>query len=241
MSDEFEYTPMPIYDTAHRNAVSVAMAPLRKKHVRSDVDDRVDAAMDELMANRERNLENPESEMRMGLLILGASGAGKSRIVSKRIAPRPELAPTDGDEAAKPLISVKLEAPVLLRSMGFQTRQAQGYAIAKMAEKDPQWPDVKRRIVALKTSVLHYDEAQDVFLTANRKEVQNIRSAWKSLMTNHVSPVVVVLSGIQTAAFIDPANTNNRISDDLTAGEKAALASAAYIARQAKHWSQIVT
>jgi len=44
-------------------------------------------------------------------------------------------------------------------------------------------------------SVFHYDEAQDVFLTANRNEVKAVRSTWKSLMTNHANPVVLVLSG----------------------------------------------
>lgn len=195
MSHTFEYTDMPMYDKAHRDAVSLRMAPLRTKHVRSPADTRVSAAMDELLANRERNLTAPESEMRMGLLIVGASGAGKSRIVRKRIEPRPDLAAEPPPLEAQPFVSVKLQAPVLLRSMGFQTRQAQGYALAKMVEKDSQWPDVSRRIEALKTRVIHYDEAQDVFLTANRNDVKNIRSAWKSLMTHTSHPVVLVLSG----------------------------------------------
>lgn len=191
----FEYSPLPMYDQPHRKAVSERMAPLRNKHVRSPADDRVSTAMDELLANREANLASPESEMRMGVLILGASGAGKSRIVRKRIASRPDLAPTEAPDEARPFVSVKLEAPVKLRSMGYQTRLAQGYAVHKMQEKDSQWPDVKRRIAILKTTVFHYDEAQDVFLTANRNEVKAIRSTWKSLMTNHANPVVVVLSG----------------------------------------------
>ncbi len=49
-----------------------------------------------------------------------------------------------------------------------------------------------------------------------------------------------IRDNIRTTVFIDPANTNNRISDDLTAAEKQALANAASIARQATNWSQIV-
>lgn len=45
---------------------------------------------------------------------------------------------------------------------------------------------------------------------------------------------------IKTAVFLDPANTNNRISDDLTATERQTLAYAAGLARQAKHWNQVV-
>jgi len=148
---KFEYLDLPMYEKPHRDAVSAKMAPLRNKHVPSPADARVTAAMDELLANREGNLASPESEMRMGLLLLGASGAGKSHIVQERIKTRPDLAPTEAPEEARPFISVKLEAPVKLRSMGYQTRLAQGYAVHKMQEKDSQWPDVKRRIAVLQT------------------------------------------------------------------------------------------
>lgn len=43
------------------------------------------------------------------------------------------------------------------------------------------------------------------------------------------------------ARFADPANTNNIISDDLTANEKAAIRTAATRTLAASNWSQIVT
>lgn len=49
-----------------------------------------------------------------------------------------------------------------------------------------------------------------------------------------------IADNIGTATFIDPANTNNRISDDLTAIEKSSLAAAARLARQARQWNEIV-
>lgn len=49
-----------------------------------------------------------------------------------------------------------------------------------------------------------------------------------------------IRDNIMRAIFIDPANTNNRISDDMNSVEKQALANAASIARQAKNWGQIV-
>jgi hypothetical protein len=44
-----------------------------------------------------------------------------------------------------------------------------------------------------------------------------------------------------TARVVDPANTNNIISDDLTAAEKAKVAAAAQQALKATTWDQIVT
>lgn len=62
-----------------------------------------------------------------------------------------------------------------------------------------------------------------------------------SLSDNVWAALAFIRDNITTAVFIDPANTNNRISDDLTAGEKHTIASAASVARQATNWNQIVT
>lgn len=60
------------------------------------------------------------------------------------------------------------------------------------------------------------------------------------LSENVWATLAYIRDNIQTAVFIDPANTNNRISDDLSATEKQALAHAAFAARQATNWNQIV-
>ena len=43
-----------------------------------------------------------------------------------------------------------------------------------------------------------------------------------------------------SAVVVDPANSNNRISDDLTAAEKHAIASKAAACRKAQNWNQIL-
>lgn len=60
------------------------------------------------------------------------------------------------------------------------------------------------------------------------------------LSQNVWATLAYVRDKIKTAVFVDPANTNNRISDDLTATEKQALANAASTARQVTNWNQIV-
>jgi len=61
-----------------------------------------------------------------------------------------------------------------------------------------------------------------------------------ALSENVWATLAYIRDHIQTVAFIDPANTNNRISDDLTAAEKTSLANAAALARQATNWDQVV-
>lgn len=60
------------------------------------------------------------------------------------------------------------------------------------------------------------------------------------LSGNVWATLAYIRDNIKTAVFIDPANTNNRISDDLTTAEKQALANAASTALHATNWGQIV-
>lgn len=60
------------------------------------------------------------------------------------------------------------------------------------------------------------------------------------LATNVWTTFEYIRDNIETALFLDPANTNNRISDDMTAAEKIALRQAAARALQAKVWGDIV-
>lgn len=60
------------------------------------------------------------------------------------------------------------------------------------------------------------------------------------LSNNVLATLDYIRDNIRTAVFIDPANTNNRISDDLTAAEKQVLAHAAFAARKASKWNEIV-
>ncbi|WP_271215144.1 hypothetical protein, partial [Pseudonocardia halophobica] len=52
--------------------------------------------------------------------------------------------------------------------------------------------------------------------------------------------LIYIRDNLATARMVDPANTNNVISDDLTAAEKAAIVAAARTALGAKDWSEIV-
>lgn len=52
--------------------------------------------------------------------------------------------------------------------------------------------------------------------------------------------LIYIRDNLAAARIVDPANTNNVISDDLTAAEKAAIVAAARTALGAKDWSEIV-
>ena len=60
-------------------------------------------------------------------------------------------------------------------------------------------------------------------------------------IANHVSEILsFIADSIATARIVDPANTNNVISDDLTTTEKQKIASKARTSRDEKYWESVI-
>jgi hypothetical protein len=71
--------------------------------------------------------------------------------------------------------------------------------------------------------------------------IDALRGRYKGRLSDNVWHCLEYLrDSFSTARIIDPANTNNIISDDLTAAEKDTIAAAAKQARTATDWKQIV-
>jgi len=60
------------------------------------------------------------------------------------------------------------------------------------------------------------------------------------IAVNFFSVLDYLADGFSSARFVDPANTNNIISDELTDSEKKAIASQAYQSRREQNWGSIV-
>jgi hypothetical protein len=71
--------------------------------------------------------------------------------------------------------------------------------------------------------------------------IKALSGARGSLSDNVWKVFEYLRDSFSNALVVDPANTNNIISDDLSAAGKAAIASAARQARAASDWNQIVT
>ena len=67
-----------------------------------------------------------------------------------------------------------------------------------------------------------------------------LRGSGGSLSQRVWNALIYIRDNLATARVVDPVNTNNVISDDLTAAEKATIVAAARAALGAKNWSEIV-
>jgi hypothetical protein len=70
--------------------------------------------------------------------------------------------------------------------------------------------------------------------------IEALKYSRSTLSQNVVKALEYLRDTFITARFVDPANTNNIISDDLTMRERAMIASAASVALS-KTWSDVVT
>lgn len=192
MTSMTNYTRHKIYPHDMMEAVKAVVAPVRAKIVRRGADDIVESQIKTLLANRLRNLQNPESEEKMGLVIYGQSGAGKSSIVRNRVATEPLLASMAGNPEYR-FVSVKFRSPVRISTAGHSVVQQLGLPGAVFNERKDYWAEVLLRVAALGTCILHFDETQDAF-RQNRAVAHVWMQTFKTLMTSS-SPVVLVLTG----------------------------------------------
>lgn len=71
--------------------------------------------------------------------------------------------------------------------------------------------------------------------------IEALKAAWLSSLADNFRTVMTYLrESFESARFVDPANTNNIISDDLTVAEKQSIKTAAAAALVAPYWEEIV-
>ncbi|MGL3214047.1 nucleotidyltransferase domain-containing protein [Bradyrhizobium sp. BR 1433] len=71
--------------------------------------------------------------------------------------------------------------------------------------------------------------------------IKALETAWLAPLADNMRTVFIYLrDNLATARFVDPSNTNNVISDDLTVAEKQAIKTAAASALAAPYWRDIV-
>jgi hypothetical protein len=197
MSTPLKYVPLPNYDYFAWNAGMAAVSDLRQRYVKTEADATVMSDFSKLLVNRAQAMRTWKPDSKMGFIVTAESGAGKTTMLRRLFREHPALQARieiAGQEAA-PVIEHRLESPLTLKSLGEQTSEALGYLVKRDHAKAAIWTSVKQRLEALKVQVLWFDEAQDIFKSANSKDIADITSTLKGLMNHSGWPVVLVLSG----------------------------------------------
>lgn len=205
------YESLPYYPDAKVDDVVETMAPLRQKQIATEVDARIRQNFTTLLANRRQNIAAPGTVEKMGMIITGQTGSGKSRLVSKYIEKDDRVACQAGVEH-RPFVSLRLTGQVNLKSAGYDTALALGARLEEFNSRKNYWTRVAQLSKALDTRVIHFDETHDIFTSANVLEAGRILSMLKGLMDRPDHPMIVILTGTEKLKQrMDSGETNRRL------------------------------
>lgn len=182
------------------------MERVRRRYILTGRDDvlkaKFDALLTDLCERPDPDGPGEEEEHREAnmLLVLGVSGAGKTRSLARLFERHPVLqeARTGSDGL---VLSMTAPSPCGVKELGRSILLATGYAVLRTHVTGPEiWSTVRARLQALGVLVLHIDEAQHATQIRDAIERQKLRNSLKALMVDAEHPVAVVLSGLPVVA-----------------------------------------
>lgn len=172
----------------------VVMERIRRKFVRTRRDTTLAEAFTGLLADLCERPDGPDEAPREAglLLVLGESGAGKTRSLKRMFASHPGLERLQGA-----LLSLSAPSPCGVKELGVAVLEATDYRMTRRNVAGPEiWSVVRRRLRALGILVLHIDEAQHATQLRDVGEREKLRNTVKGLLVDPVHPVAIVLSGL---------------------------------------------
>lgn len=130
------------------------------------------------------------------LVVTGKTGAGKSSLIARVISSHPSFPgyglPASGCRA----VAVSTPSPCSAKTLGVEILRVLGYPISAERSVANIFSKVRDRVKFLGKLVLVFDEVHNVLKNANEKEVDEIRTMFKTFMVTTDWPVVLVLSGL---------------------------------------------
>lgn len=203
----------PIRDTQSEAARrrSRLMEGVQSIYARTRRDAQLRDAFDELLENlaERKDSNNPHSAANRLegelLVVLGASGAGKSTCIERLILGHPLTAGNPINHPGSKIISITAPDQANKVELGREALRGLGYPLQRKQIDGPEiWRMVRDRVRSLQILVLHFDEMQHVVQTVNHVEMQKIRNALKGLMVDRVHPIGIMISGTpDVQALID--------------------------------------
>lgn len=133
-----------------------------------------------------------------GILVTGASGAGKTKEIRHLIDNfNGSQPPLPNGQPAK-FVSCMLDAKSGWKGLGSMTSAALGYPLADTHRNTQQqiWRKVLLQAKAQGVIGIHYDEAQHIFRDRSDKEQMATLDSLKTLMKSAEWPLILILSGV---------------------------------------------
>lgn len=200
------FAKLRMHQSAVRQSRNAIIRSLEQTYFTNERDTRLEAALDEMIDRAVRHgdavADGPNRNVgRLGegslLAVLGHSGAGKTRLLSRHFHVRPEFGGYGMPGVSSVLVTVQARAPFSLGEFARDLAKAAG------ADTDRSF---RNRAAAFKFAMdqirdhvlfVHIDEAQTFLESDNASEIQAGRNALRSLAQNKDWPVSIILSGLE--------------------------------------------
>lgn len=169
----------------------------------------LEASLAMLLAKRLSDLDAGRTSEAHGLTLCGPSGTGKSVAMVHLIAGVDHLLSTARHGDA-PIISLRVPSPATLKFVGYTLLRALGFQISSERQAWYIWDLVRHHLKERQVLFVHLDEAQDLASRGTKHELNAVASMLKTLMTDPVWPVGIILSG--TAELVDILNHDPQLA-----------------------------
>ncbi|WP_299047754.1 TniB family NTP-binding protein [uncultured Tateyamaria sp.] len=158
----------------------------------SDLQDQFDL----LLYRRRAELAAGRSSKARGIVLIGNSGSGKSTAMTHLFNRHGDLERLEPNKTKAEVISLAVPSPATLKHVGMSCLNAIGYPIRRDRTSGIIWELLQNHLRERETLFLHLDEAQDLHINRNEREVQSVVNTLKSLMQNPSWPTGLILSGM---------------------------------------------
>ncbi len=190
--------------------VQQRLATIRASFVCHEAYNNLSDLFQRMIQQRRYELSVGNSAEARGIVVVGASGSGKTTAIEHLIRNHiPEQTVVDDIPVAE-VVSLRVPSPATVKHVGITTLHALGYPIAREPSGAIIWGNVKTRLKLRQTLFVHFDEAQDFFSNQNGRELQAVINTVKSLMQDKEWPVSIILSGMPV--LVDLINKDPQLS-----------------------------
>jgi len=177
-------------------AIRKTVQGLRQLYIPRPEFNALDARFSSLLEQRRADAADGVAFKARGLMLIGASGSGKTTAVRELIRKYSAEIQTDPGYEICEYIGLQVPSPATMKFVGAATLRALGYPFSGNKQGPAIWDQVKEQLKLRQTIFLGFDEAQDLARFQTDKERQSVVNTLKSLMENSVWPVGLLLSGM---------------------------------------------
>lgn len=177
-----------IMETAQR------IAALRDHFVQHERFNPLEARFTLLTQKRIADIGTGRARDAHGLALSGASGTGKSAAITQLLKRSRQHLDRAGHEDLT-IVSLRVPSPATLKLVGLSLLRALGFQISSERQAWYIWDLVRHHLRERRVLFVHLDEAQDLASRGTRHELNAVAAMLKTLMTDDIWPVGIILSG----------------------------------------------